>query len=119
MSNLKDNKAVIVAKVKAQLEVVSSDLQRKIKLGEFLATHLPYEYHYLSSVFSQAEGITIEQYFIKLKINVIKKLLQEGKFSIGEISYKCGYSSPAHLTTQFKRTTGLTPTEFKLKHRKK
>jgi AraC-like DNA-binding protein len=119
MPNLNDNKSAIVKKVKAQLEVASSDLQKKIKLSEFLVTHLPYEYHYLSSVFSQAEGITIEQYFIKLKINEIKKLLQAGKLSISEISYKCGYSSPAHLTNQFKRTTGLTPTEYKLKLRKK
>lgn len=117
--SIKINNAAIVAKVKALLDIAASDLQRKIKLSEFLAVKMPYEYHYVSSVFSQVEGITIEQYFINLKINVIKDLLKEGQLSISEISYKCGYSSPAHLTNQFKRTTGVTPSEFKLTHSKK
>lgn len=116
--SIKINNVAIVTKVKALLELAVSDLQSKIKLSELLADKIPYEYHYISSVFSQVEGITIEKYFIKLKIDLIKVLLKEGKLSISEISHRCGYSSPAHLTNQFKRTTGFTPSEYKLNQRK-
>ena len=112
MSQTRDNKAAIVSRIKALLINATADLQKKIKLSEYLAFHMPYDYHYLSAIFSQVEESTIEQYFITLKINRIKELLQDGKFSISEISYKCGYSSPAHLTNQFKKATGITPSEF-------
>ena len=119
MSYTKDNKIAIVKKVKGLLESVIGNLQTKIRLSELLAKQIPYEYHYLSSIFSQMEGVTIEQYFIQLKIERIKDLLAEGKLSISEISHQCGYSSPAHLTNQFKRTTGATPSQFKLSQVKK
>ena len=111
--SIKVSNATIVAKVKTLLETAVSELQNKIKLSEFLARKIPYEYHYISSVFSQAEGITIEGYFIRLKITLIKELLKKGDVSISEISHRCGYSSPAHLTNQFKRTTGITPSKFR------
>lgn len=112
MSQPSDNKAVIARRVKTLLMSAIADLQKKIKLNQYLSANMPYDYHYLSAVFSQEEEMTIEQYFITLKIDKIKELLKDGKLSISEISYRCGYSSPAHLTNQFKKATGKTPSAF-------
>jgi AraC-like DNA-binding protein len=113
-SVISDSRANIVRKVKSLLEETIDKLQNKIKLSEYLSSAVPYEYHYLSGVFSQVEGKSIEQFFIGLKIERIKELLKDEKLSISEIAYLCGYSSPAHLTNQFKRTTGYTPSEYKI-----
>lgn len=110
-----DGKAEITVQVKQLLEIVliGDTLDLKLKISEYLAENMRYEYHYLSSLFSQMEGTTIEQYFIKLRVEKIKELIAEGKLSLSQISYKFGYSSPAHLSNQFKKITGLAPTNYK------
>jgi AraC family transcriptional regulator len=83
------------------------------KRSEYIARELGQDYPGLSALFSSTEGITIEQYFILQKIERIKELLKYGELTISEISYKLGYSSVQHLSNQFRKLTGLTPTRFK------
>lgn len=78
-----------------------------------LSGKLQKDYHYLSNLFSESEGTTIEQYIIQQKIEKVKELLVYNELSLSEISYKLGYSSVAHLSAQFKKVTGLTPSQFK------
>lgn len=85
----------------------------KIKLSTYLANALHYDYNYLSSLFSSIEGVTVEQYLIKQKIEKAKELLIYDEISLTEIAYRLGYSSLAHMSGQFKRVTGLTPSYFK------
>jgi AraC family transcriptional regulator len=82
-------------------------------LMNIIAGDLHKEYTYLSRLFSDAEGITIEKYIIQQKIEKVKELLQYGELNINEISFKMGYSSSAHLSTQFKTVTGLSPRQYK------
>jgi AraC family transcriptional regulator len=112
---INDNKAEITVKVKLLLEAIleADTFDLKLKLSDYLADKMRYEYHYLSSLFSQMEETTIEQFFIHLKVGKIKELIVEDKLNLSQISYKFGYSSPAHLTNQFKKNTGMTPTEYK------
>jgi AraC-like DNA-binding protein len=72
-----------------------------------------YDYTYLANVFSEVEGITIEHYIIAHKIEKVKELLIYDELNLSEISYNMNYSSVSHLSTQFKKVTGLTPTYFK------
>lgn len=78
-----------------------------------LAQRLQKDYHQLSKLFSEVENTTIEQYIIHQKIERVKELLLYGELTLSEISYKLGYSSVAHLSGQFKKVTGLTPSQFK------
>src|SRR5699024_5267921 len=84
-----------------------------INLSDFISDKLHYEYNYLSTVFSEIEGRTIEKYFIAQKIEKVKELLVYDELSLSEIAYKLGYSSTAYLSNQFKKVTGLTPSHFK------
>ncbi|MEQ6118280.1 AraC family transcriptional regulator [Reichenbachiella sp. MALMAid0571] len=84
-----------------------------INWSYYLADKLNQDYHYLSNLFSTVTGITLEQYIIKQKIEKAKEFLFYDELSVKEISYKLGYSSVAHLSSQFKKVTGFTPTEFK------
>jgi AraC family transcriptional regulator len=83
-------------------------------LSEYLADKLHKEYSYLSSLFSSIENTTIEQYFILQKIEKVKEWLVYNEFTLSEIAFKLGYSSTAHLSSQFKKVTGFTPSQFKL-----
>lgn len=78
-----------------------------------LAQHLQKDYHQLSKLFSEIENTTIEQYVIQQKIERVKELLVYNELTLSEIAYKLGYSSVAHLSGQFKKVTGLTPSHFK------
>ncbi|MBX6379962.1 MAG: helix-turn-helix transcriptional regulator [Thermoflavifilum aggregans] len=92
-----------------------------VNFSTFLSETLQKDYHYLSNLFSEYENITIEQYVMLQKIEKVKELLSYGEMSLSEIAEELGYSSVAHLSGQFKRMTGFTPTQFrKLKdhHRK-
>jgi AraC-like DNA-binding protein len=111
-----DTKLVTVNKVKSLLiGLLEGDtFQLKLKVSEYLSSNLAYEYHYLSNLFSETEGTTIEKYLIRLKVEKVKELIEEGKFSLSEISFRLGYSSAAHLTNQFKKVSGQTPTQYKL-----
>lgn len=86
---------------------------KKFVFSEVLAKELHKEYSVISKLFSETEGITIEQYVINQKIEKVKELLAYNEMNLNEISFKLGYSSVAHLSAQFKKTTGLTPTRFK------
>ena len=96
---------------KARNEVDEKD--KKIKLSSFLSKHLHHEYTYLSSTFSDVEGRTIENYFIEQRIEKVKELLVYKEMTLSEIAFEMDYSSVAHLSNQFKKTTGLTPSHFK------
>ncbi|MDB5134258.1 MAG: helix-turn-helix transcriptional regulator [Mucilaginibacter sp.] len=85
----------------------------KFIFSEVLADELHKDYSVLSKLFSETEGITIEQYVILQKIEKVKELLAYNQMNLNEISYKLNYSSVAHLSAQFKKVTGLTPTQFK------
>jgi YesN/AraC family two-component response regulator len=82
-------------------------------LSDFLAEKLHRDYHYLSQLFSSVENTTIEQYFILQKIEKVKEWLVYNELTLSEMAYKLGYSSVAHLSGQFKKVTGFTPSQFK------
>lgn len=91
-----------------------SDLNAlKFSLMRMIADQLHKEYTYLSRLFSDAEGITIEKYIIQQKIEKVKELLEYGELNLNEIAFKMGYSSSAHLSTQFKGVTGISPSKYK------
>ncbi|MEZ4947282.1 MAG: AraC family transcriptional regulator [Cyclobacteriaceae bacterium] len=91
----------------------SNPTDRKFNWSTILSEDLNYEYNYLSTLFSSVVGITLEQYIIRQKIERVKELLFYDELSLSEIAYKLGYSSVAHLSGQFKKVTGLTPSELK------
>lgn len=83
------------------------------KFSGLLSQHLHHDYSYLSNLFSQVEGITIEQYIINQKIEKVKELLTYDELSLSQIAFQLGYSSTSHLSSQFKKLTGLTASQFK------
>jgi AraC family transcriptional regulator len=99
---------------KLLIEVVQSgEIEEHFSLSQFLTRKLNKEYTQISRLFSDVEGITLEQFFILQKIEKVKEWLVYDELSLSEISYKLGYSSVAHLSAQFKKITGLTPSHFK------
>jgi AraC family transcriptional regulator len=96
---------------KARNEV--DEKESKTKLSNYLSEKVNHEYTYLSSLFSSVEGRTIENYFIEQRIEKAKELLVYGQLTLSQIAFDLEYSSTAHLSTQFKKITGLTPTYFK------
>lgn len=82
-------------------------------LSEHICAAINLEYNYLSHLFSVVEGLTIEQYFIRLRVEKVKELLIYDEMALAEIAFKVGYSSVAHLSGQFKKVTGLTPSHFR------
>ncbi|MET7001419.1 AraC family transcriptional regulator [Chitinophaga defluvii] len=87
--------------------------EMKENFSTLLSSKLLKDYHYLSNLFSEMEDTTIEQYIIQQKIERVKELLAYDELTLSEIAYKLGYSSVAHLSGQFKKVTGLTPSKFK------
>jgi YesN/AraC family two-component response regulator len=118
-----DSKSIMIEKIKRIIiEMVHyEDEYPKVKHSVYIGEKLKQDYTYLANLFSAATGITIEQYIITHKIEKVKELLLYDEFNLTEISYKLNYSSVSHLSAQFKKVTGLTPTYFKeLKlHRKR
>ena len=96
---------------KARNEVTGPD--QGSTLSKYLSNKLAIEYTYLSSLFSSVEGRTIENYFIEQRIEKVKEMLVYDQLSLSEIAFLLDYSSVAHLSSQFKKTTGLTPSHFK------
>ncbi|MEH6308360.1 AraC family transcriptional regulator [Olivibacter sp. CPCC 100613] len=90
-----------------------NEINMKVNFSSFLQEQLAIDYNYLSTLFSQTEGLTIEQFIILQRIERAKELLVYNELTLSEIAYKLGYSSVQHLSTQFKKTTGLTPSHFK------
>lgn len=87
--------------------------EKKLNLSNYLSNHLNYEYTHLSSLFSSVEGRTIENLYIEQRIEKAKELLIYGTMTLSEIAFELNYSSTAHLSSQFKKVTGLTPSYFK------
>lgn len=102
-------KQLVIAKARNEVK----GPQKKIKLSAYLAGRLNFEYTYLSKLFSDVEGRTIENYFITQRIEKAKELLVYGQLNLSEIAFELDYSSVAHLSAQFKKVTGLTPSHFK------
>jgi AraC-like DNA-binding protein len=99
---------------KAVIEYLSLGMDSEnLKLSSFIVKKIPYDYSYLSDLFSTIEGKTIEQFFILRRIEKVKELLVYDQLSLTEISYQTGFSSVHHLSAQFKKVTGLTPSHFK------
>ncbi len=110
-----DKKAILIEKIKnIIIEMVHySEEVIKINFSDFLADKLNHNYTYLANLFSEVQGITIEHFIISHKIERIKELIIYGELNITEIAWKMGYSSVAHLSSQFKKATGLSPSHFK------
>jgi YesN/AraC family two-component response regulator len=114
---LKENKKyLLVEKIKTAIcELVNnSDEQIKVTLSEYLSQKLNYNCTYLSNLFSEIQGTSIEKFFITKKIEHVKELLVNENLNLKEISYMTKYSSVAHLSFQFKKITGVAPSEFRL-----
>lgn len=116
-----DKKAILVEKIKnVVVEMVHyTEAPPKINFSDFLAERLHYDYTYLSNLFSEVTGTTIEHFIIAHKIERVKELIVYDELNLTEISYLLNYSSVAHLSNQFKKVTGLTPSHFKKLKRKR
>jgi YesN/AraC family two-component response regulator len=117
---MEDKKAILVEKIKnIIIEMVhySPELP-EINFSVYLKERLNHDYHTLSELFSNTKGITIEQFIILHKIERVKELIIYDELNLTEISYKMNYSSASHLSNQFKKITGLTPSYFKRIKRK-
>lgn len=110
-----DKKSVLIQKIKTLIIdlVHYSEEPLKINLSLYLSQKLQYDYTYLANLFSEVQGTSIEKFFISHKIERVKELLVYNEYSLTEIAYKMHYSSVAHLSNQFKKVTGLTPSYFK------
>jgi AraC-like DNA-binding protein len=110
-----DKRAVLIEKIKNVItEMIHyTDEAPKINYSDFISEKLNYDYTYLSNLFSEVKGITIQQFIIIHKIERVKELLFYDELNLTEISYKLHYSSVAHLSNQFKKITGLTPSVYK------
>ncbi|MFZ5972019.1 MAG: helix-turn-helix domain-containing protein [Bacteroidota bacterium] len=111
-----DRKARLIEAIKSKvIQMVHHQdrLDRKHNWSDILAEEMHYEYNYLSNLFSSVEGITLEQYIIRQKIERVKELLFYDELNLSEIADRLGYSSVAHLSAQFKKVTGLTPSDMK------
>lgn len=110
-----DKKSILIQKIKNTIiELVHySEEPLAVKFSEFLSKKLNHDYTYLANLFSEVQGTTIEKFFIAHKIERVKELLVYNELNLTEIAYRMHYSSVAHLSAQFKKTTGLTPSHFR------
>lgn len=110
-----DKKSRIIEKIKNTIIDIVHQQNSEIKknLSVVLSTQLNLDYNYLSNLFSEIEGITIEKYFIAQRIEKVKEMLVYDEMSLSEIAFQLNYSSVAYLSNQFKKVTGLTPSHFK------
>jgi YesN/AraC family two-component response regulator len=119
---LDDKKSILVEQIKTAItEMIHyTDDLPKVNYSDYLSEKLDHDYTYLSNVFSEVKGITIQQFIIIHKIEKVKEYILYDELNLTEISYKLHYSSVAHLSNQFKKITGLTPTFYKhLKNKRK
>jgi len=110
-----DKKSVLIEKIKKVIiELVHySEEPLTINFSEYLSRKLNHDYTYLANLFSEVQGTTIEKFLISHKIERVKELLVYNELNLTEIAYQMHYSSVAHLSSQFKKITGLTPSHFK------
>lgn len=117
-----DKKGILIEKIKnAIIEMVHhADEMLKVNFSDYLSEKLKHDYTYLANLFSEVQGTTIAQFITSHKIERIKELIMYDELNITEIAWKMNYSSVAHLSNQFKKATGLTPSHFKqLKNKKR
>lgn len=112
---MEDKKAVLIEKIKSAIidMIHHPDEVMKMKFSVFISEKLNYDYTYLSNLFTEVQGSSIAQFIIAHKVERIKELIIYDEMNITEISYLMNYSSVAHLSNQFKKETGITPTQFK------
>jgi len=110
-----DKKSILVEKVKNAIIELTHYTEEQIKtnLSDYLSEELNHDYTYLANLFSEVKGITIEKFYLLHKIEKVKELIVYDELSLTEIAYKMHYSSVAHLSNQFKKITGLSPSHFK------
>jgi AraC-like DNA-binding protein len=110
-----DKKALLIDKIKnAIVEMIhQTDEMPRVNFSDFISDKLKHDYTYLANIFSDIQGTTIENYIILHKIERVKELIIYDELNLTEIAYKLHYSSVAHLSNQFKKVTGLTPSHFK------
>ncbi|HTN45038.1 MAG TPA: AraC family transcriptional regulator [Flavipsychrobacter sp.] len=110
-----DRKSRMIEKMKNTIINLVHHLDNEVKtnLSDVLSSELHHDYNYLSNLFSEVEGITVEKYFIAQKIEKVKELLVYDELSLSEIAMRLNYSSVAYLSNQFKKVTGLSPSHFK------
>lgn len=111
-----DTKSKLIDRIKTLIiEITHYDkpIEKSMNSSEYLSNNIGYDYSYLSKLFSSVEGITIEKYIINQKIEKVKELLVYGELTLNEIAFQLSYSSVQHLSNQFKRITGLSPSHFK------
>ncbi|TAI47291.1 helix-turn-helix domain-containing protein [Flagellimonas allohymeniacidonis] len=118
---LDDTKNILIERIKtAIIEMIHHTKEiPKTNYSGYLSEKLGYDYTYLSNTFSEVKGITIQQYIINHKIEKVKELLLYDELNLTEISHRLHYSSPSHLSNQFKKVTGLTPSYFKKMKKKR
>ena len=112
---LDDKKSILIEKIKNVIvEMIHyTDELPRVNFSSYISEKLGYDYTYLANTFSEVKGITIQQYIIIHKIERVKELLLYNELNLSQISYQLHYSSVAHLSNQFKKVTGLTPTYYK------
>lgn len=117
----KDKKSILIEKIKTTIiEMIQyADGCPKINYSDYISEKLNYDYTYLANIFSEVKGITIQQYIILNKIERVKELLLYDELNLTEISFKLHYSSVAHLSGQFKKVTGLSPSFYKVLKQKR
>lgn len=110
-----DKKSRIIAQIKSLIIqlVQQQNGELKSNLSDLLTQSINHDYSYLSNLFSEIEGTTIEKYFIAQKIEKVKELLVYDELTLSEIAFQLNYANVAHLSNQFKKVTGLTPSHFK------
>jgi YesN/AraC family two-component response regulator len=118
---MEDRESIIVEKIRNVIvEMIHYNEELPVvNFSNYLSEKLHYDYHYLSNLFSKVKGTTIEQYIIAHKIERVKILMMYDEFTLTEIAYRLHYSNIAHLSNQFKKVTGIPPSEFrKMKNKK-
>lgn len=112
---MEDKKSILVEKIKSTIIelVYYTDDQIKVNLSDYLSEKFNHNYTYMANLFSEVNGITVEKFYLTHKIERVKELIVYDELNLTEISYKMNYSSVAHLSNQFKKITGLTPSHFK------
>ena len=119
---MEDKKAMLIEKIKNTIidMVHHTEESIKVNFSDFISEKLDYDYTYMANLFSEVQGTTIEKFIIAHKVERVKELIIYDELNITEIAWKMNYSSVAHLSNQFKKTTGLSPSQFKhLKDKKR
>jgi AraC-like DNA-binding protein len=116
-----DRKALLIEKIKNVIieKIYSEEVLPRINFSDYLSKRLNQSYSYMAGLFTEMQGTTIEKFIISHKIERVKELIVYDELDLTEIAWKLYYSSVAHLSNQFKKTTGLTPTHFKKLNNKK